>query len=158
MLKCVLRHPTTRKEQVMTLSEYGRTFAICGACTCGKCCDSGAEPDKHQPNGHAADVYYFQVAASPKVDTIMLRQLIAEHKGVHCECDPLDGNEHGYIELGGWIGDQRLSLMLMGLGAICGLWQMMTPKMLPELDKALMDAMAGGGMISIVRRQSVDGE
>lgn len=131
-----------------TLVDYVRTFAIRGACTCGKCCDSGPEPEKHQPNGHTADVYFFQVAAAPGADADTLRRFIAEHKG---ECNPLDRCEHSYIELGGWIGDQGLALMLMGLGTVLGLWKMLTPKLLPGLDKELMDMMAGQGMVSIGR-------
>lgn len=132
-----------------SLVDYVQAFVIRGACTCGKCCDSGPQPEKHQPDGHTADVYFFQVAAAPEADASALRRLIAEHKGVFGECNPLDGHDHSYIELGGWIGDQGLALMLMGLGTVLGLWQMLTPKMLPGLNKNLMDMMAGHGMVSI---------
>lgn len=133
------------------LADYVRTFAIRGACTCGKCCDSGPEPEKAQPNGHTADVYFFQVAAAPEADTETLRQLIVEHKGVFGECNPLDRGEHSYIELGGWIGDQSLALMLIGLGVVLGLWGILTPKMLPGLDKELMDMMAGQGLVGTTK-------
>lgn len=133
----------------MILTEYVRTFSSRGACTCGKCCDAG--PEKQQPDGHTADVYFFEVAALPEADAATLRQLIGEHKGVHNECDPLDRCEHSYIELGGWLGDQGLALMFMGLGTLLGLWRMLTPKMLPGLDKDTMDRMAGAGMLSIIR-------
>lgn len=136
---------------MITLVEYVHACAIRGACTCGRCCDSGPEPEKHQPNGHTADVYFFQVAATQDADADTLCRLIGEHKGTFNECDPLDRCEHSYIELGGWIGDQSLALMLMGLGTVLGLWRMLTPKMLPGLDKGLMDQMAGQGMVSIGR-------
>lgn len=135
----------------MTLTDYVQAFAIRGACTCGRCSDSARGPEKHQPNGHTADVYFFQVAAASGADADTLRRLVDEHKGESCECNPLDRCEHSYIELGGWIGDQGLALMLMGLGAVLGLWRMLTPKMLPGLDKDLMDMMAGRGMVSIGR-------
>lgn len=133
------------------LTDYVRAFSIRGACTCGKCCDSGPEPEKHQPNNHTADVYFFQVAAEPEADAETLRRLIGDHKGEFGKCNPLDRCEHSYIELGGWIGDQGLALMLMGLRTILGLWRMLTPKMLPGLDKDLMDRMAWQGMVSIGR-------
>lgn len=131
------------------LVDYVQAFATRGACTCGKCCDSGPEPEKHQPNGHTVDVYFFQVAAAPEADAGTLRQMIGKHKGVFGKCNPLDRCEHSYIELGDWIGDQSLALMFMGLGAALGLWQILTPKMLPGLDKTLMDEMAGRGLVSI---------
>lgn len=134
-----------------TLVEYVLEVAIRGECTCGRCCDSGPEPENEQPTGHTADVYFFQVSAKAEADGDTLRHLIGEHKGVHNECDPLDRHEHSYIELGGWIGDQGLALMLMGLGTVLGLWRMLTPKILPGLDKELMDTMAGRGMVSIGR-------
>ena len=136
---------------MITLGEYVRKFAIRGACTCGKCIDASPNPEKHQPNGPTADVYFFRVAAAPGVDANMLRRLIGEHKGNYGKCNPLDRCEHSYIELGGWIGDQGLALMLMGLGSILGIWKILTPKMLPGLDKELMDMMAGQGMVSIER-------
>lgn len=140
----------------MTLSDYVRRFAIRGACTCGRCCDSGPEPEKDQPNGHTADVYFFQVAAASGADADVLRQLIGEHEGTFGDCNPLDQCEHGYIELGGWVGDQSLALVLMGLGTILGLWKMFTPKMLPGLDKDLMDMMARQGMVYIERIPAVE--
>lgn len=136
---------------MISLADYVEAFAVRGDCTCGKCCDSGPEPEKHQPSGHTADVYFFQVAAAAEADADTLRRLIAQHKGVFSECNPLDRREHNYIELGGWIGDQGLALMFMGLGTVLGLWRMLTPKVLPELDKELMDQMAGRGMVSIGR-------
>lgn len=134
---------------MMTLVDYVQEYASRGACTCSKCCDAGPEPEKHQPNGHTADVHFFQVAAKPEADADTLRRLIREHQGVHNKCDPLDRCEHSYIELGGWIGDQGLALMLMGLGTVLGLWELLTPKMLPGLSRGLMDKLAGQGLVSI---------
>jgi len=133
----------------MSLIDYVRTFAIRGACTCGKCVDAPEGPEQKQPVGHTADVYFFKVAAADGASRDALLSAIKTHKGEFCECDPLDGKEHSYIELGGWIGDQGLALTLMGLGAVLGFWELLTPKMLPGLDKGLMDLMAGQGMVSI---------
>ena len=140
----------------MNLIEYVRTFAIRGACTCGKCIDAGDSPETHQPSGHTADVYFFLVAAREGASRDTLVAAIKEYKGEFNECDPLDGKEHSYIELGGWIGDQVLALMLMGLGTLLGIWNLMTPKMLPGLDKGLMDMMAGNGWVSILGREGND--
>ena len=79
------------------------------------------------------------------------RRLIADSKqGEFGDMDPFDGQEHSYIEVGGWIGDQGQALTLMGLGAVLGLWKVMTPKMLPGLPDDLMQMMAGRGMVSIM--------
>lgn len=134
----------------MALIEYIQAFAVRGACTCGRCCDSGPAPKDDQPNGHTVNMYFFEVAAKHGADANALRTLIAEHTGIHRECNPLDGSEHSYIDIGGWIGDQGLALTMMGLGAVLGLWKILTPKMLPGLDDNLMAMMAGQGMVSII--------
>lgn len=116
-----------------------------GQCRCGRCIDGGQE----QPSGHTSDVYFFEVAANDYIpDGTELTRLIKEHEGAFNEINLFDGKEHGYIELGGWVGDQGVALQLMGLGEILGLWKLMTPKMLP-LPKELQDKLAGMGMVTI---------
>jgi len=62
--------------------------------------------------------------------------------------------EHSYFELGGWIGDQGLAMQYMALGKILGLWQVMHPGMILNVNdpaqKQLADQMAGAGMVSIL--------
>jgi hypothetical protein len=103
----------TKGEREMSLSEYVSTFAVRGACTCGRCIDAGDAPETRQPNGHTADVYFFKVAAADGANREALLAAIEEHKGEFCECNPMDGSEHNYMELGGWVGDQGLALMLI---------------------------------------------
>lgn len=100
---------------------------------------------------------FFEVSAKDEPDPDRLRELIEEHNGLYCPLDPWDGQEHSYLEVGGWIGDQGLALMLMGLGKLLGLWPIMTPKMLPGLDKGAIDQLAGAGMITIMPPEVVDG-
>ena len=120
-----------------------------GTCRCGKCSDHPGEDQ--QPNGHTVDMVFFEVCAKDKPDADKLRELIAESRqGDHCELDPWDGKEHSYLEVGAWIGDQGLALMLMGLGSILGLWKLMTPRMLPGLPDELVMQMAGAGMVTIM--------
>ena len=120
-----------------------------GTCRCGKCIDHPGE-DK-QPEGHTVDMVFFEVSAKNEPDASRLRELIAANKhGEFCDLDPLDGNEHSYMEVGGWIGDQGLALMLMGLGAVLELWPLMTPKMLPGLPDDLVQMMASRGMVTIM--------
>ena len=91
------------------------------------------------------------LAAHRKPDGDTLRRLISEHKGEYADCNPLDGAEHSYIELGGWIGDQGLAMMLMGLGSHLGLWSVMTPNnMMPGLDEETKKMVAGMGLVSIM--------
>lgn len=129
----------------MSLIDYVRDMAERGQCRCGRCVDGGEK----QPEGHTADVYFFDVAAKEEANEETLRDLIGSHRGEFAEVNLFDGKEHSYIEVGGWIGDQGAALMLMGLGAVLGLWKLLTPNMLPMLPKDLMDQMAGRGMVSI---------
>jgi len=138
----------------MNLAEYVNRFVQRGDCTCGKCCDAPENPK--QPTGHTADVYFFKVAAKEGASKDDLSDAIKKYQGEFCKCDPLDGKEHSYIELGGWIGSQNLALQMMGLGAVLGLWDLMTPKSLPDLPKELMDQMAGQGMVSIVPKNETN--
>lgn len=129
------------------LAHYVNTHAERGTCRCGKCCDHPGE-DK-QPQGHTADVVFFEVS-SREAEAEQLRALVAAAKqGEYGDVEVMDGNEHGYMELGGWIGDQGLALMLMGLGAVLGLWKLMTPRMIPGLPEDLVQQMAGAGMVTI---------
>ena len=99
------------------LRDYVIKYANRGACKCGRCADAPPNPEEHQPKGHTADMVFFEVSANPGADAETLKQLVSENKeGSFGDVDVLDGNEHSYLELGGWIGDQGLALMLMGLG------------------------------------------
>lgn len=98
-----------------------------------------------------ADVIFFGVRKAPDATADALKSAMAAHKGVFCEMDPLDGKEHNYIELGGWVGDQGAALLLIGLGAALGLWKLLTPRtVLGNLCSPEMAArMAGMGMVSM---------
>jgi hypothetical protein len=119
-----------------------------GECNCGKCFDRGNKPD---PEGHTADVHFFKVAAANDPDPEVFKQLTREHKGAFAECDPFDGNEHNYIELGGWLGDQGMALLYMGLGSVLGLFTLLTPKSVlgDAIDDAFANQLAGIGMVAI---------
>jgi hypothetical protein len=133
----------------MTLQEYVAENVIRGECQCGKCCDTGSRPD---PIGHTADLMMFKVAAKPEANAETLKKLAAEHHGDFGECNVFDGKEHSYIELGGWIGDQGLALMFMGLGHLLGLFDLLTPRtMLPKgaVPDEMMMQMAGAGYVTI---------
>lgn len=102
------------------------------------------------PN-HTVDLVFFKVANDPNnpADAETLRTLIKEHRGEFNDVDLFDGNKHNYMEVGGWIGDQGLALQLMGLGAILGLWKLITPMSLGITGDNAMQ-MAGMGMLSIL--------
>lgn len=129
----------------MLLQEYVIAHTSRGECNCGKCFDRGDCPD---PKGHTADMFFFKVAIQGEPDAEVLRELIRNHKGEFCELDILDGGEHSYIGVGGWIGDQQLALLLMALGQLLGLWEILTPNLFPIPDEQKKQ-MAGMGMVSI---------
>jgi hypothetical protein len=137
---------------MLELREYIIKHVARGACTCGSCADAQKHPEECQPTGHTSDVEFFQVKLEDSPDPKTLRDLIKSHKGVFCEADLFDGNEHGYIEIGGWIGDQTLALMLMGAGELLELWQLHTPTSMgmPE-DVRMM--LAQNGMVSIISKE-----
>lgn len=101
------------------------------------------------PGAGGTDVHFFAVKVAPeKVDMERLKYLILNHKGVHCDLSPLDGKEHGYIEIGAWLDSQGMALRLMGMGASLGLWKLRTPKGM-GCPPGLADQMAGLGMITV---------
>lgn len=124
-----------------------------GECCCGKCVDAVPEPEKKQPQGHTADMIFFKVSAKPTADAAKLKELVQKNvNGSYANVDLFDGKEHGYMELGGWIGDQGLALTLMGLGTVLGLWKLMTPRIMlgDTLPEGMIKQMAGAGMVTVV--------
>lgn len=127
-----------------------------GPCMCGQCVDAPQNPEKYQPmSSHTADVQFFKVALRDQsVDKKQLRDelrdILGNHVGEFNDVNLLDGKEHSFIEIGGYVGDQGIALTLMGLGELIGLWGLMTPnKMLPSLPDDFKMQMAGQGMITI---------
>ena len=133
------------------LSAYILDHTKRSRCTCGKCIDSG--PDV-KLEGHTADVFFFDVSATNSPTADELKSLIAAQKGSFCDVNFFDGNEHGYMEIGGWIGDQQLALLLMGLGSLLGLWTIMQPCSVLGLprDHPMAQQLAGAGMVTIKAR------
>lgn len=135
------------------LIDFIQNHAERGACQCGKCIDAPAEPDKYQPTGHTADLVFFKVRTKDEPSADDLRSLIRDQDGGWL----FDGNEHGFVEIGGWIGDQSAALMLMGLGEILGLWRLLTPISIlgPLVAREMAMRMAEAGLVSV---QAVKGD
>jgi hypothetical protein len=130
------------------LTEYVDAHTARGVCRCGKCFDRGGSPD---PTGHVADLVFFPVAAtnSPTVEEFVT--LTKEHVSEFFPVDPLDGDEHNYMEIGGWIGSQEMALRYMGLGALLGVFTLMTPKtLIPAIIDAMAIELAEMGMVSAI--------
>ncbi len=130
------------------LSDYIMAHTDRGECQCGRCFDKGNTPD---PKGHTADVMFFLVCAKNDPDLEKLRRLTKEHHGEFGTVNVLDGEEHGYIELGGWLGSQDVALRFMGLGSLLEMFDLMTPKnMLPKgTPNDLLIQLATSGMVTI---------
>lgn len=142
--------------KMQELQEYVEKYAVRGECCCGKCIDAVEKPEDKQPAGHTADMVFFKVAAAEGADAVKLKELVtASVGGSHCDVDLFDGNEHGYMELGGWMGDQGAALMLMGLGTVLGLWELMTPVTILKLAASdpLAQKMAGAGYVTVKAKQ-----
>jgi hypothetical protein len=133
----------------MTLRDYVVSNTERGECNCGMCIDRGERPD---PKGHTVDMMMFKVAVKEGATKEVLTKLIKEHHGDFVDLDPLDGEEHNYMQLGAWIGDQGLALQFMALGTGVGLFGLLSPKtMLPPgvMDEDQMKQMATAGFLSI---------
>ncbi len=125
----------------VTLPEYIQQHV--NICSCGKC--------EKEEGIKSTSVVFFEVFVKPSADADLLRVLIADHKGEFAECNPLDGKEHGFIELGAWLGSQELALALMGLGCSLGLWNLLTPRSVlgKDLPAPIERVMAGTGLLTI---------
>lgn len=107
-------------------------------------------PEEHQSIGHTANVEFFEVSLKNEPDKDVLKRLINEWKGEFNDVDLFDGEEHGYMEIGGWIGDQGAALVLMGTGELLGLWTLLTPTSL-GMPKEMRQMLAGHRMVTIKR-------
>lgn len=124
------------------LVDYVLKNATRGDCTCGKCCD--APECNCQPNPDTVDLIFFKVARLDGDKDEFLELVKAEHP------QWLDGLEHGFMEVGGDVGDQGVALMTIGLGHLLGAWKCLSPDtMMPFLDKETKMQMAGQGMIAL---------
>jgi hypothetical protein len=108
----------------MHLQEYVITHTQRGECQCGRCIDVGTTPD---PVGHTVDLEFFKVSQANTPSAEEFRQLTEAHHGSYAQPNVFDGQEHGYIELGAWIGDQGMALQYMGLGTLLGVFELLTP-------------------------------
>ena len=133
-----------------TIADYVMTQSVRGECQCGRCCDKGEAPD---PTGHTVDMVFFKVAAVEGSEATRFRELTHRHRGVFGEIDPLDGAEHSYLELGGWVGDQGIALQYMALGTLLGVFKLLSPLTIlpPALrTEQLIQQLAGAGYLSVV--------
>ncbi len=141
-----------------TLAEFVQANTTRNSCECGRCVDATDNPDTF-PTKHSVSVEFFEVGLIDGLepDAVEFRRLVNEQKGVFGEVNLFDGEEHNYMELGGWIGDQGLALLTMALGDMLGVWTLMTPtSMLGEgIPKEMRMNMAGGGMVAIKAEQEL---
>jgi hypothetical protein len=102
-----------------------------------------------------ADLVLCRVWAESGADAERLREMVRANKeGEFVNVDLFDGEEHSYLELGAWIGDQRTALRLMGLGALLGLWELLTPfTVVGDMDREKAIRMARLGIVGIRARK-----
>jgi hypothetical protein len=119
-----------------------------GECRCGRCIDAGTKPD---PTGHTADMVLFKVALRNTPVLHEFVQLSKSHQGSYAPCNVFDGNEHGYIELGAWLGDQGLAIQYMALGHLLGAFDLLTPDTVlgTDLPTDLRMQLATAGYVTV---------
>jgi len=136
-----------------TLNQYIHNHTARTACQCGRCVVSGG--DSEAKGTTSAKLTFFDVflkcgPGEERPSAEVLRVLIREHRGEFCEVNPLDGAEHNFMELGGWLGDQETALRFIGLCDLLGLGKCLSPDtLLPFVDDATKKMMAGSGMVAL---------
>lgn len=111
----------------------------------------GPRPDLNDSEAQIADVIFFKVAAWNAPSAAELRRLCEQHTPAFNPCRLFDGKGHNFMEIGAWIGDQGLALQLIGLGALLGLWKIMSPRTMLDANMCDTEAVefAGTGMLGI---------
>ena len=92
-----------------------------------------------------------KLALKPResIDRAAVLGALADHDGVHCLCDFLDGAEHSYMEIGAWVGDQHGALGLMSLLEHLGVGEVLHPaKVMPQLGAEMHARMIGAGYVT----------
>jgi len=138
-------------QEPVSLPQYIKLCTSRSACRCGLCVVSGGDTTA----GKSVSVAFFDVhlacdggVMNPSADE--LRRLVSEFKGEFRSLDPLDGEDHNYIDLGGWLGSQELALRFIGLSHLLGIAKALTPdSLLPFLDAKTKMEMAQAGMVSM---------
>ena len=129
------------------LREYVAEHTVRGECNCGRCVDRSDAPD---PTGHTVDMVFFKVAVKGSPDTEEFKRLSKSLTGDFTDCDPFDGHEHNFMELGGWIGDQGLAMQYMALGVLLGIFKLLSPKTMLGMDGELAVGLASNGLLAVM--------
>lgn len=98
---------------------------------------------------HFITVGFTEAAAIPHVEFYRMVRDACADRGQFADLS-LDDLRTGpsYITLGGWLGDQTLALDFMALGALHGLWDVVTPARL-HISEPEASRMAGMGFVMI---------
>ena len=136
----------------MDLIQFVTYHTVRGECTCGKCIDvKNVAPTPVLFGAHTVNMEFFKVAFlnAPAKDEFV--RLTKEHmKIASFEVNPLDGQEHSYMELGGWIGDQGLAMLYMALGVHLGVFNLLTPSVvIPGISEEGANQMAAQGFVIV---------
>lgn len=155
------------------MAKYVQQYTERGECRCGSCADVGTRPDPvGQPvasppeervsdilsgNNHTADVIFFKVAILPGATAEEFKKLTKAETGAFQSVNVLDGEEHSYLELGAWIGDQGMALRYMALGSLLGVFDLLTPKSVlgKHIDDQMAMMMAQQGMVTVAAKKSL---
>ena len=136
----------------MDLIEYVQKHTARGECKCGRCIDKG---NKSDPEGHVADLMFFKISAKDEPTAEEFTKLAKAHQGEFEKVDPFDGEEHSYLQLGAWIGDQGLAMQFMGLGHLLGVFDLLTPRTMlpPDVADEMGMQLAESGMVTVKKRR-----
>ena len=128
------------------LYDFVYAAAVRGACRCGRCVDAPSNAENKQPDGHTANVHFFEVALSdPNTDKKTLASGLRSLLALYPQPERLAAGL-SYIELDAVVGDQGMALTLIGLGELVGLWQAITPELLGFTGEQAAK-MAGRGLV-----------
>ena len=94
---------------------------------------------KEPPADQAISTHFLRVLYSPNASKeaflTWLRHMVQPGSGVFRDVSAERLTEGpSYIELGAWVGDQTDALMVMALGQHHGLWKVITPQVIRDMD------------------------
>lgn len=128
---------------MQNLIEFIKTHTAADPCNCNEC---NGKPADQKPE-HTIFVGFFVMSLRNNPDPAVLEKLTKENiKGSFCDIDVFNGDPLNYIQLGGWIGDQGLAILFMGLGRLLGLWEfamMENKSLMISTNKKLMNLVFG---------------
>lgn len=139
----------------MVKKHVKRTDCICGVCNVSE----GEELPEGYDEDKTVDLVFFKLWAESPPEPRAFIEATKSWRGARLACNPLDGEEHNFIELGGWVGDPGIAMQYMGLGVLLGVFDLITPKTeMVGISDSMATQVALTGKIAIKAKEPMRNE